>query len=61
MGMVLAVMADEREEPVDQDTTDEGHSAHPVEPAEGPRQPGAGAGATRVPHPDAPAEGERDS
>lgn len=36
-------------------------SAHPVEPAEGARQPGSGAGADRPPHPTQPAEGERET
>ena len=37
----------------------EGHNAHPVEPAEGAREPGEDANAPRPPHPDQPAEGER--
>ena len=39
--------------------TDEGHNAHPVEPAEGAREPGEDADEPRSPHPDVPAEGER--
>ena len=33
---------------------------HPVEPAEGDREPGADAGSERPPHPEEPAEGERE-
>jgi hypothetical protein len=40
-------------------TTEEGHNAHPVEPAEGAREPGEDADQSRSPHPDEPAEGER--
>jgi hypothetical protein len=49
----------EREEPEDQNTTEEVQRAHPVEPAEGAREPGKDADAPRPPHPDEPAEGER--
>ena len=34
-------------------------AAHPVEPAEGAREPGEDADDPRPPHPDEPAEGER--
>ena len=34
-------------------------NAHPVEPAEGAREPGEDANEPRPPHPDEPAEGER--
>ena len=37
------------------------HSAHPVEPAEGAREPGEGADELRPPHPEQPAEGERET
>jgi hypothetical protein len=47
-----------REEPGDV-TPEEMQSAHPVEPAEGAREPGKDAQAPRVPHPSEPAEGDR--
>lgn len=46
-------------EPEDQITTAEAQSAHPVEPAEGAREPGEDANEPRPPHPEEPAEGER--
>ena len=52
-------MIEKNEEPDGQLTTEEGHNAHPVEPAEGAREPGEDADALRPPHPDEPAEGER--
>ena len=52
-------MVEKNEEPVGQFTTEEGHNAHPVEPAEGAREPGEDADAPCPPHPDEPAEGER--
>ena len=50
--------SDEREES-DKVTPEELQSAHPVEPAEGAREPGKDAQAPRVPHPSEPAEGDR--
>ena len=55
----VTVMIEKNEEPDGQLTTEEGHNAHPVEPAEGAREPGEDADAPRPPHPDEPAEGER--
>ena len=52
-------MAEKPEDPRDEVTTEDGHNAHPVEPAEGAREPGEGANEPRPPHPDEPAEGER--
>jgi hypothetical protein len=52
-------MADKLEEPTADDDAIAGHSAHPVEPAEGARVPGEDADAPRPPHPDEPAEGKR--
>ena len=49
----------EKKEPATQLTSEEGHNAHPVEPAEGAREPGEDADQPRSPHPDEPAEGER--
>ena len=40
-------------------TPEEAQSAHPVEPAEGAREPGEQADVERPPHPSQPAEGER--
>jgi len=52
-------MVDMQQEPAAGVTTEEGHNAHPVEPAEGAREPGEDAGEPRPSHPDEPAEGER--
>jgi hypothetical protein len=49
----------EQKEPATELTTEEGHNDHPVEPAEGAREPGEDADQPRSPHPDEPAEGER--
>jgi hypothetical protein len=49
----------EKQEPTAGSTTEEGHNDHPVEPAEGAREPGEDADEPRPPHPDQPAEGER--
>ena len=49
----------EKKEPYGERTAEEGHNAHPFEPAEGARQPGEDADEPRPPHPDEPAEGER--
>jgi hypothetical protein len=46
-------------EDLDRVTPEEMQSAHPVEPAEGAREPGKDALAPRVPHPSEPAEGDR--
>jgi hypothetical protein len=43
----------------DEGPAEAGHSAHPIEPAEGAREPGEDAGSPRPPHPDEPAEGAR--
>jgi hypothetical protein len=55
----VTVMVEKNEEPDGQFTTEAGHNAHPVEPAEGAREPGEDADVPRPPHPDEPAEGER--
>jgi hypothetical protein len=52
-------MVDQQKEATAELATDEGHNAHPVEPAEGAREPGQDADEPRPPHPDEPAEGER--
>ena len=52
-------MVERQNEPAAEPTTEEGHNAHPVEPAEGARKPGEDADVPRPPHPDEPAEGER--
>ncbi|MBW3634553.1 MAG: hypothetical protein KY456_16160 [Chloroflexi bacterium] len=52
-------VADKQEQPGNEVPLEEGHNAHPVEPAEGAREPGEGANEPRPPHPDEPAEGER--
>jgi hypothetical protein len=52
-------VAEKQEQPGVEITPEEGHNAHPVEPAEGAREPGEGANEPRPPHPDEPAEGER--
>ena len=49
----------EKKEPYGERTAEEGHNAHPFEPAEGARQPGENADELRPPHPDESAEGER--
>jgi hypothetical protein len=54
-----SVMIEKPKEPDGERTTEEGHNAHPVEPAEGAREPGEDADEPRPPHPDQPAEGER--
>jgi hypothetical protein len=56
-------MTDKRQEPraKDEEMPESLHSAHPVEPAEGPREPGQGANVQRPPHPVEPAEGDRAS
>jgi hypothetical protein len=46
-------------EPDGERTTEEGHHAHPFEPAEGAREPGEDGDEPRPAHPDEPAEGER--
>jgi hypothetical protein len=53
------VMVEKQKQPESELTTDEGHNAHPVEPAEGAREPGVDADEPRPPHPDEPVEGER--
>jgi hypothetical protein len=55
----VTLMVERQKEPAAEPTTEEGHNAHPVEPAEGAREPGEDADAPRPPHPDEPAEGER--
>ena len=52
-------MVEKQKEPDAEPATEEGHNAHPVEPAEGAPEPGKSAGEPRPPHPDEPAEGER--
>jgi hypothetical protein len=52
-------MVEKQKEPDGERSSEEGHNAHPVEPAEGAREPGADVDAPRPPHPDEPAEGER--
>jgi len=52
-------MIEKEKEPGGVRTTEEGHDDHPVEPAEGAREPGEDADEPRSPHPDEPAEGER--
>ena len=52
-------MVEKQQGPDRERTTEDGHNAHQVEPAEGAREPGEDADATRTPHPDEPAEGER--
>jgi hypothetical protein len=52
-------MVEKQQEPDEEVATDEGHSAHPIEPAEGAREPGEDADEPRPPHPDEPAEGAR--
>jgi hypothetical protein len=49
----------EKKEPAAGSAAEEGHSNHPVEPADGARVPGEVADEPRPPHPDEPAEGER--
>ena len=39
---------------------DDPHSAHPIEPAKGARDPGQDSSPDRAEHPTEPAEGERD-
>ena len=50
---------DNGDESQDSVTPEELLSAHPVEPAEGAREPGEHADEPRPPHPDEPAEGAR--
>jgi hypothetical protein len=52
-------MVEKQKESDGERSSEEGHDAHPVEPAEGAREPGADVDAPRPPHPDEPAEGER--
>ena len=52
-------MAEKREPAEVPVITDDAHPDHPVEPAEGAREPGEGAEDDRPPHPDEPAEGRR--
>jgi hypothetical protein len=52
-------MVEKEKEPAAELTTEEGHNAHPVEPAEGAREPGDDADQPRPRHPDEPAEGQR--
>ena len=54
----VTVMVEKQKEPDGKPTTEEGHNAHPVEPAEGAREPGEDGDEPRSPHPDEPAEGE---
>ncbi len=56
---VVSSVADKQEQPGNETEPEAGHNAHPVEPAEGAREPGEGANEPRPPHPDEPAEGER--
>jgi hypothetical protein len=51
----------DQHDPADDCATEEGHNAHPVEPAEGARDPGEDADGIRPAHPDEPAEGPRES
>ena len=55
----VTVMAERQERPGDETSPEAGHNAHPVEPAEGAREPGEDADVDLPPHPDEPAEGER--
>ena len=55
----FTIMVEKQKEPDREFTTEEGHNNHPVEPAEGAREPGEDADEPRPPHPDEPAEGER--
>ena len=55
----VTLMVEKQQEPDGELSTEEGHNAHPVEPAEGAREPGEDADAPRPLHPDEPAEGER--
>lgn len=55
----VTTMVEKEKEPAAEPTTEEGHNAHPVEPAEGAREPGDDADQPRPPHPDEPAEGQR--
>ena len=52
-------MVEKQEESHRELAIDERRNAHPVEPAEGAREPGEDADEPRPPHPDEPAEGER--
>lgn len=58
-GTARAGTRTEREESEGVTTPEELLGAHPVEPAEGAREPGEDADAPRPPHPSEPAEGER--
>jgi hypothetical protein len=49
----------EKKESAAGSAAEEGHNDHPVEPAEGAREPGEDADEPRPPHPDEPVEGER--
>jgi hypothetical protein len=55
----VTVMAEKQQEPAAGSATEDGHNNHPVEPAEGAREPCENADEPRPPHPDEPAEGER--
>jgi hypothetical protein len=55
----VTTMVEKEKESAAELTTEEGHNAHPVEPAEGAREPGEDADQPRPPHPDEPAEGQR--
>jgi hypothetical protein len=55
----VTVMVDKQNESAGGVVADAGHNAHPIEPAEGAREPGEDADGQRPPHPDEPAEGER--
>jgi hypothetical protein len=52
-------MVEKEKEPAAGFAAEDGHNAHPVEPAEGAREPGEDADAPRPPHPDEPVEGKR--
>ena len=52
-------MAEQRERPDEPVATEDAHGDHPIEPAEGAREPGENADTGRTPRPDEPAEGER--
>jgi hypothetical protein len=52
-------MAEQRDLPEQPVATEEARGDHPVEPAEGAREPGEDSNTGRTPRPDEPAEGER--
>ena len=56
---MVTIMAEKQDQPANATTPDEGQNAHPLEPAEGAREPGEGSNEPRPPRTDEPAEGER--